>query len=275
MICSGGWEDRRVLCSNPDGTYTRTLGSGTSRITWLAATPDHGSLIFASADGKIWRLDSSLQELYSHNEVPYRMAISSDGHLMASCALDGSFDVFDLVNRRLVSHLTGRAGALCSVAWVNDELWTSGDDGTLKRWGLQAGILTLRHDVHVATAFRLIKVAHGGWAASVGEGVLLVSLDGASVAVRLDVGKNIDALDISPDLRYIAASANGEIVVVDMQRSAIATLATDAPVVQQLSFLDPTSLAFSEPAALKTLRVDHLDYVPFQVAPEPPNKATF
>jgi len=120
-----------------------------------------------------------------------------------------------------------------------------------------------------------MKVAHGGWAASAGEGVLLVSLDGASVALRLDVGRKIDALDVSPDLRYIAASVNGEIVVVDMQRNAIATLTMDSSTVQQVSFLDLTSLAFSEPAALKTLHVDHLDYVPFQAAPEPLDKASF
>jgi serine/threonine protein kinase/WD40 repeat protein len=269
MICSGGWGDGRVLCSKPDGTYTRTLDSGTSRITWLAATPDHETLIFASADGKIWRFDSSLQELYSHNGVPYRMAISPDGHLLASCALDGSFDVFDLVNRRLVSHvIIGSAGATYNVAWMNDALWTSGDDGTLKRWGLRDGMLTLRHTLQVPLAFRLMKVARGGWAASAGEGVLLASLDGASVALRLDLGRSIDALDVSPDLRYIAASVNGEIVVVDMQRNAIATLALDSSRVQQVSFLDATLLAFSEPAALNTIRVDRLEYVPFQAAPE-------
>jgi len=135
MICSGGWGDDRVLCSTPDGRYTRTLDPGAGRITWLTATPDHGALIFASADGKIWRFDSSLEELYSHNEVPYRMALSSDGRLLASCALDGSFDVFDLVNRRLVSRLIGRAGAAYIPTWVDDELWMAADDGTLKSDG--------------------------------------------------------------------------------------------------------------------------------------------
>ena len=103
----------------------------------------------------------------------------------------------------------------------------------------------------------------------------MVSLDGSSVALRLSIGRNIDALDVSADLRYVAAAVKGEIVVVDMQRSAIATPAISSPVALQVSFLDPTSLTFSESAALKTLRADHLDYVPFQAAPEPPSKATF
>jgi len=275
MICSGGWGDGRVLCSPPDGTYTRTLDSGTSRITWLTATPDHESLIFASADGKIWRFDDHVEELYAHNGVPYRMAISSDGRLLALGALNGSIAVLDLVHRRLISHLIGHVGATRSVAWVGDELWTSGDDGALKRWELRDGLLTLHHNMQASAAFRLTKVVAGGWAANVGEGVLLVSVDGASIALRLDLGKNIDVLDVSPDLRYIAAGVSGEIIVVDMQRHAIATSTIGSPMAQQVSFLDPTSLAFSEPNGLKMLRVDHLDYVPFQPAPELPNAATF
>jgi WD40 repeat protein len=276
MICSGGWGDGRVLCSTPDGTYTQTLDPGASRITWLTAAPDHESLIFASNDSKIWRFSNGLQELYSHAGVPYRMAISSDGRSLASCSLDGSLAVFDLLNRRLVAHLSGHAGATCSVTWADGELWTTGGDGTLSRWGLRDGTLTLRHNVQAsATMLRSMKVAHGGWAADGGEGVLLVSLDGASVALRLSIGRNIDALDVSPDLRYVAAAVHGEIVVVDMQLNAIATPAIGSPTAQQVSFLDPRLLTVSESAALKTLRVDHLDYVPFQAAPEPPSQATF
>jgi WD40 repeat protein len=275
MICSGGWGDGHVLCSTPDGTYTETLDSGTNRITWLTATPDHESLIFASADSKIWRFRNGLEELYSHEGVPRRMAVSSDGRLLASCSLDGSFSVFDLVSRRLVAHHLGGVGARCSVTWVDDELWTPGDDATLKRWGLRDGKLILRHNVQASATLRLLRVAHGGWAADAGEGVLLVSRDGSSVALRLDLGRNIDTLDVSPDLRYVAAGVHGEIVVVDMQRNAIATSPIDSPLAQQVTFLDPTLLAFSELTALKTLRVDHLDYVPFRAAPEPRNDATF
>jgi eukaryotic-like serine/threonine-protein kinase len=275
MICSGGWGDGHVLCSPPDGTYTRMLDSGTSRIMWLTATPDHESLIFASADGKIWRFDDHVEELYAHNGVPYRMAISPDGRLLALGALNGSIAVLDLVNRRLISHLIGHVGATRSVAWVGDELWTSGDDGTLKRWALRDGLLTLQHSVQASAPFRLTKVVAGGWAANVGEGVLLVSVDGASIALRLDVGRNIDALDVSPDLRYIAAGVSGEIIVVDMQLHAIATSTIGSPMAQQVSFLDPTSLAFSEPTGFKMLRVDHLDYVSFQAAAELTNITTF
>jgi WD40 repeat protein len=265
MVCSGGATDGRVLCSQPDGSNTRTLESWSDRITGLTTTPDRRSLIFASADGKIWRFDDKLETLYSHHGVPTRLAVSPDGRMLAWSSVDGSFDVFDLVNRRLVAHLVGHAVATSSVTWFGDELWTSGDDGTLKRWRLRDGTLRLQHSTQVSGPFRGTKVASGGWAASAGEGILLVSLDAASIALRLDLGKNIEALDVSPDLRYVAAAVNGEIVVVDMQRNAIATLMIAAPLRQQVSFLDSTSIAFNEASELKTIRVDHLDYVAFQI----------
>jgi hypothetical protein len=158
---------------------------------------------------------------------------------------------------------------------VGDELWTSGNDGALKRWGLRDGSLTLRHSVQLSGAFRWISVAHGGWAANVGDSVLLVSLDGVSLALRLDVGATIDGLDVSPDLRYVAAGVGAELVVVDMQNNAVATTEIDGPSAQQLNFVDAASLTFGVPGALYALKVDHLDYVPFRPAPEPPNSASF
>jgi WD40 repeat protein len=275
MVCSGGWADGRVLCSNPDGTQTQTSESGTARITWVTATSDHQSLLFTSGDGKIWQLDTKLHELYTYNGVAHRMAVSGNNHLLASCAHDGSVEVYDLTSHRLVAHKMAHAGGAASVSWVDDELWTGGNDGALKRWVLRDGDLVLRHSVQVPSPLRLLKVVRGGWAANVGEGVLMISVDGVSIAVRLDIGKSIEAIDVSPDLRYVAVGVSGEIVVVDLQRNAIATLTVGSPIIQQVSFLDATSLAFSEPAALKTLRVDHLDYVTFQSTPEALDNATF
>jgi hypothetical protein len=41
-----------------------------------------------------------------------------------------------------------------------------------------------------------------------------------------------------------------------------------SPRPKYLSFLDGATLAFSEAAALKTVEVDHLDYVTFQTTSE-------
>jgi eukaryotic-like serine/threonine-protein kinase len=275
MICSGGWVDGRVLCTTPGTDHTRTLDSGTKRIMWLTATPDHNALIYASADGKLWRLDDEPRQLHTASGVPSRMAISDNGRLLAWWTIDGWFDVFDLGNRKLLAHLFGHGAPTSSVSWLGEELWTTGNDGTLRRWGLQDGRLRLRHSVSAPGSFRLIRVTRNGWAAVIGESQLLVSLDGTSIALRLDVGKHIDVMDTSATLRYVAVAANSEIVVVDTLHGAIATLAIGAPLAQQVRFLDETSLSFNEPGALKTLHVDRLDYVQFQPTPEPPNGATF
>ncbi len=274
MVCSGGWGDGRVQCSTPDGASKEVLDSRSKRVVGLAVTPDHKSLVFGSIDGKIWRFERTLQELYAHKGPAFLTAISADGSLLASCAQDGSVAVFDLVKNQLLAHVVAHTGEFCNVSWTGSELWSSGGEGTLKRWALRDGNLTLRHMVQAAGALRLTKVVAGSWAAVEGASVLLVSEDGASVTLRIDAGGNIDALDLSPDRRYVAVSVRGEIIVADLQRKAITTLAIGLPV-QQLGFLEPELLTYSEPAAIKTVRIDRLDFVPFQPAPEPRNGVSF
>jgi WD40 repeat protein len=273
-VCSGGWGDGRVQCSSPDGASRVTLDSQSRKVTGLTATPDQSALVFGASDGKVWRFDRGLRSLYAHGGPVYLAAISADGRLLASCAQDGSLAVFDLVNDRLITQVVAHRGEFCSVGWEGRELWSSGGEGTLKRWTVQNERLALDHMVQVAGALRHVQRLGGGWAAVEGTSVVLVSRDGASVALRIDIGRNVTALDVSPDRRYVAASTNGELVVIDLERNAIATLATGAPV-QQLRFLEPGLIAFSEPAALKTLRVDALAYEAFEPAPEPPNRASF
>jgi eukaryotic-like serine/threonine-protein kinase len=274
MVCSGGDFDGLVRCSSLDGTETETLDSRSKKVASLTATPDHRSLIFAGADGKVWRFDRTLQELYAHAGPVNLTTISADGRLLASCAQDGSIAAFDLAQNHLIAQVTAHVGAFCSVSWLGDDLWSAGGDGTLKKWSLRNGGLTLKHVVQLAGPLRLVKVVGGSWAAVVGPDVLLVSLDGTSVALHLDAGGSIEALDVSADLRYVAASVNGEVIVVDLEHNAVTTLAIGGPV-KQLSFLDPALLELSEPAALKTVRVDQLDYVQFQPAPEVQNRLTF
>jgi WD40 repeat protein len=266
LICSGGFSDGRVMCSRPDGSELRTLDSGASRIAWLTAGPDF--LIFASADGRVWRFDGTLTELYNHASA-YRIAVSRDGRLVGSSGLDGSLAVYDLANRRLLEHVHDHVGPAYNVSWVDDELWTAGDDGAIKRWVVRDGHLVLRHTLHAPGSVHLMKAVRGGWAANAGENTLLIGREGDAAAMKIDLGRPIDTLDVSPDLRYVAAGVTGEVVVVDLQRNAVATMTVGSPRPKHLSFLDATSLAYSEVATLKSVQVDHLDYVPFQVTTEP------
>jgi WD40 repeat protein len=266
MICSGGWVDGHVACSNPDGTDLRTVDSGTNRIMWLTASPDHDFLIFASSD-RVWRYDDRPQELYQHNSV-YRLAISPDGRLVGSCSQDGSLAVYDLANHKLLAHVHDHVGPTNYIAWVGDDLWTFGDDGAVKRWSVRNGTVTLRHTIDVNGRVHNVRTVRGLWAANASDSILVIGRDDDSIVLRLDLGKALDALDVSPDQRYVAAGVNGEIIVIDLQRNAIATMTVGSPRPKHLSFLDAATLAFAEIAALKTVEVDHLEYVPFKVTTE-------
>ncbi|HEX3760024.1 MAG TPA: hypothetical protein VHW23_15015, partial [Kofleriaceae bacterium] len=267
MICSAGFADGHVVCSNPDGTDLRTLDSGTNRIVALNAGPDHDFLVFASGDGRVWRYDDRLQELYVHNTV-FRLAVSPDGRMLASVALDGSLAIYDLAHHQLIAHVPDHVGAANHAAWVDHELWTLGSDGAVHRWAVRDGAVALRHTLDTGGQMTRVKVVRGTWASNAGESILAVGHDGDSMALRLDLGKAIDALDVSPDQRYAAAGISGEIVVLDLQRNAIASVTVGSPRPRALSFVDAVTLAFSEAGALKTLDVAHLDYIPFQPTTE-------
>jgi len=124
------------------------------------------------------------------------------------------------------------------------------------------------HTIDVNGRMHVVRAVRGLWAANAGDSVLVIGRDDDSIALRLDLGWALDALDISPDQRYVAAGVNGEIVVIDLQRDAIATITVGSPRPKNLSFLDTATLAFAETAALKTVEVDHLEYVPFEVTTE-------
>ena len=87
-------------------------------------------------------------------------------------------------------------------------------------------------------------------------------------------------MEIRRGIGVSAGYAIGEALVFDREefrisRRTIATTEIDGPSAQQLNFVDATSLTFGVPGAPYALKVDHLDYVPFRPAPEPPNSASF
>src|SRR6185295_17005262 len=149
------------------------------------------------------------------------------------------------------SQVHAHEGPAYNFAWVDDELWTAGDDGALKRWAVRGSTIALRHTLLAPASIHFMKVGHGGWAANAGESNLLVGRDGNSVALQLELGRPIETLDVSPDFKYVAAGVSGEIVVIDVQRNAVATMTVGTPRPKFLSFIDAHVQPFSEVAALK------------------------
>jgi hypothetical protein len=264
-ICSAGW-DGRVVCSTVDGATTRVFDTAGGRVLSLTASADHGFLAFASLDGRIWKLDDQLHELYSQGAVPSRVAVSPSGRLIASSGLDGSLIVFDAVANRTMARIVAHTRGVQGLGWQGDELWTSGADGTLRWWAMAGDGIELRAVVHESARLRLTKVFATGWAASVGESVLVIHRNGVARPIRLEIDKHIEAIDVSPNLRYVAAAVAGEIVVIDLQNDRLATFSLDAG--PGVMFVDAETLAVNNAGSLKTVRVKELAYLRFVSAPQ-------
>lgn len=132
----------------------------------------------------------------------------------------------------------------------------------IKRWLMRDGTLSLQGSLRAPGPVQRLKPMPSGWVAAAGQSVLMIQPDD-TIAFRFDVGKTVGALDISPGGRYIAAVTGGEIIVIDIVRSAIATMIIGVPEPRQVRFLDAVSLAFSQVFAINVAQVDKLDYIPF------------
>jgi WD40 repeat protein len=261
MICSSGW-DGRVICSTIDANFSQTFTANSGRITWLAGSPGHDFLVLASSTGGIWKLDDQIHELYSHNAIPYRVSVSPDGTFIASCGLDGSLIVFDLTKNRIAARLMAHVGAIHSIEWLHDELWTSGVDGALRQWRLAGGILELSTEIRETAPLRLTRIFTDGWVTNIHED-LLIKRSGTPAHLRLDFDKSIDSIDVSPDMRYIVAGVPGEVVIIDLHENRLASLNIDFASGSYIGFIDLHSLLISATTSLKTVQFEELDYVYF------------
>jgi WD40 repeat protein len=217
--------------------------------------------VLATADGQIWKLDSELHPLFSH-EAFSQLAISPGGTVLASVSLDGSLVVYDLVGNRVLSRATAHRAVALSAVWWSDVLLTSGSDGAIRQWSLASGGLQLRGQAREATPVQFVRVIADGWVYIVNGATLSIERAGRA-AVRLDLARQIQAIAVSPDKRYVAASVTGEIVVVDVRADKLAALAIETPPRTAFEFLDATSLAVVSAAGLGAVRVDDLDYERF------------
>ena len=261
-ICSGGRNDGHILCSNADGSDLEVIDSGAIRITWLASDPKHNLLFFSSDNGHVVSYNRNVDILYTQRNAN-RLATSDDGHYLASSSLDGSLTVYDLINHRIIDHAQDHTGATYDLTWRNHEIWTAGEDAIIQRWAVQNDRLTLQSSIRASGPVRRCARVNGGWAISAGDSIQVIRIDG-TVALHLEVGKTVSALEVSPDRRYIAAVAGGAITVIDILNSAIATLIIDIPEPRKLRFLGPTTLEFSQVFLLNVTEIDKLEYVRFE-----------
>jgi WD40 repeat protein len=264
MMCSGSW-DGSVRCSTPGGREGRTVLSGSGRIRWLASCPDDACLLVATSD-KVWKVNDRTRPLFAQGEVPYRIAPGETGKL-ASGGWKGSLVLYDLSGDREIGRAIAHTGWVTSVAWRGAELWTAGEDGALKRWNTAHG-LELRETVRPGGALSHLVLLDRGWAAAVDNQVLHVEPSEWSAPLHLDLGRWIRDVQVSPDQRYIAAVAFDEVILVDRERRAIATMNAGAGELGCVRFLDPDTLALCGQSSISTAPIRRLDYTTFSLSNE-------
>jgi eukaryotic-like serine/threonine-protein kinase len=262
LLCSSGW-DGRILCSTSDGNAQNVFDPHAGRVPWLAANPRHDSLFLATIDGRVWKLDDTLHELYSHDAIPYRLTVSADGSRLASCDLEGSLIIFDLNRNRIQSRTLAHSGAIYSMTWLDNDIWTSGVDGPIRTWTVETDHLELRNTETASGPVRLTRVFEGGWAANTAVSSLLIKYGRTPAPLHLELNKRMIAIDVSPTGEYVAGSVGGEIIVVDLRRRRLASISMDTGSSGNIKFVDPVSLAVSAATALKLVNIENLYYVSF------------
>jgi WD40 repeat protein/tRNA A-37 threonylcarbamoyl transferase component Bud32 len=259
--CSGGF-DGRVLCTSPVGD-TREVLSTSARIRWLQSSPDHGTLIIATSDGKIHEFDGSIRILYRHDRPPYRLAFSADGRWLASGADDGSILLYDFERHRLHHPKNVHTARVMSVTWRGHELLTSGADGVLLRWEYRDDSFRVVEREAERGSFRFLHLLRDGWTGNVDSRVLLAHRSWPGTSLRLDLGRRITQLETSPDSRFIAATIAGEVILVDLFVGRIASISIASDGTGYVGFPEPNILAISTPGGLYTIDPTRLNYTSF------------
>lgn len=180
-------KDGRVVAWKPDGTVKERQEEA-YEIQTLAVRDDGGQIATSGDDGvvRLWDADdlSLVDEHSAHSGRVWSVAYSPDGSRVASSGVDGRVVVTELSTGEQTT-LTSSAPSKRAVAFGGAELvgWGS-DDGTVTVWNLANAAVERLLTEHTCEA----------WA----------------VASSCEVW----AVSISPDLQWIAAAGNHEVVIV-------------------------------------------------------------
>ena len=156
---------------SPDGTQLATIDKNGTVIIWNASnggemlrlpgttepnefvttkrltfSPD-GKALFAADRNLVKAYDMAsgklLKTLDGHQTDVTALAISADGRLAASGALDGSAIIWDLASSKALFHIPAHAQPIENLTFSPDGKWlvTSGDDAAVRVWDTGSGTL--------------------------------------------------------------------------------------------------------------------------------------
>ncbi|GHJ37047.1 WD40 repeat domain-containing protein [Streptomyces sp. TS71-3] len=146
LVATAGY-DNQVILWNAKGHVPLARAYHDHLANMVEFSPDGTMLLTASSDytARLWSLpDLKLKTVLSEHKDDVDMAAFHPTRpLVATVARDHLIRVFDL-NGAVVARFQGHTADILSVAWLGEgeELVTSSDDGTVKRWSLQSGEMT-------------------------------------------------------------------------------------------------------------------------------------
>ena len=216
------------------GTELRTLTGHSYEVTSVAFSPDGCTLASASGSHpvnlKLWDVESGkeLQNLSGLSQdygSTYRLAISPDGHTLASGGSNGKVTLWDVTGEEKIRPLAGHQNydEISSVAFSPDgrTLASASNDGTVKLWDVESGteLHTLSGHSDSVTSVAFSPDGHTLASASFDRTMKLWDVkSGSELRTLSNKSSSITSVAFSPDSHTLASGAgNGTIKLWDVE----------------------------------------------------------
>lgn len=233
FLISGSWDKTLKLWAMPKGEIKKTLVGHSEVISSVAFSPNSKIIASGSADKtiKLWGPHNGQQlfTLKGHSGEVTSVAFSKDGSVLASGGADRSIKLWSLARGKPLVNLIGHTDRVVAVAFSKDgKLFLSaGADGTVRIGDLIKGREKYIIETPNAMAIHTLSLSKNGETLACGGedgSVIIWSIKDIkknkknATAKLLSTIKNhrkaVQALEISPDGKYLASSGGDQIVVI-------------------------------------------------------------
>ncbi|MER6628014.1 WD40 repeat domain-containing protein [Streptomyces sp. NPDC000987] len=231
----------------------------------VAFSPDGGSLLSASSDytARLWSVpDLRLKAVYGEHEDDVEMAaFHPSGQLVATASRDHRVRVFE-VSGRLVATFEGHTADVISVEWSadTDELLSSSDDGTIKRWSLGSGRMVADIDLDGVETDTIAITGSGVVYAGNDDGAIIRIEDGSTARHPAHDAGIKRLVHHAATGRLVSLSYDRTVRVWDTSDGLVRRHVAEFPAeiwARSCAFVDDTTLAFATfGSAYATYRLD-------------------
>lgn len=238
-LATSGYDGAVRLWDSAGGRPLRALEGARGTLWTLDVSPRGDRLAAAGEDGlvRIWNPADGrlLGRLAGHGRNIWEVRFSPDGKRLASGSFDATARLWDSATGKALATFAEHEQAVVGIAWSPDGRWlaTGGDDSTILIRRASDGTPVRRLDVG-NHAYKLAFSPDSRWLVNAGRargglGTLWHGMTGAGgggVPVRLwrvsdgalvqalSLPEDIMSIDISPDGRWLVASADDGIITV-------------------------------------------------------------